>query len=337
MTFTSVAAIGAGRMGVGIAIAHALGGARTSLIDFKDRTPEEYQARADQLRADVAAVDQELRSHGLLAPDTAPLGELVSIDHGEPAAALLAAADLVYEGVPEFREAKVDALTRLADLVSPQTVIASTTSSMVPTELAEVVPHPERFLNVHWLNPAYITPLVEVSSHPGTAAEVVDRVCESLTSIGKVPVRMGSSPGYIVPRLQALIMNEAARMVAEGVATPAEIDKATRYGLGRRFAALGVLEFIDFGGADILHQATGQLGQSVDAHRYQVPDIIEELMASGQEGLRSGAGFYDHPTSTRADYRAQVLTRTIGTVRQLADLPDPELQSSERFGGRPEQ
>ena len=86
-----------------------------------------------------------------------------------------------------------------------------------------------------------------------------------MESIGKLPVVCGATPGYIVPRLQALVMNEAARMVEEGAATAEEIDKATRYGLGLRFAALGVVEFIDFGGADILHHASREMSASIDA------------------------------------------------------------------------
>ena len=82
---------------------------------------------------------------------------------------------------------------------------------------------------------------------------------ELMVQIGKLPVVCGPAPGYIVPRLQALVMNEAARMIEEGAATAEEIDKATRYGLGLRFAALGVVEFIDFGGSDILHHASREM------------------------------------------------------------------------------
>ena len=104
---------------------------------------------------------------------------------------------------------------------------------------------------MHWLNPAYVIPVVEISTHPGTDAAAVARTREIMESAGKLPVVCGVAPGYIVPRLQALVMNEAARMVEEGVASAEEIDKATRFGLGLRFAALGVVEFIDFGGYDI--------------------------------------------------------------------------------------
>ena len=109
-----------------------------------------------------------------------------------------------------------------------------------------------------------------------------------MTAIGKVPVVCGVAPGYIVPRLQALVMNEAARMIEDGVATAEEIDRATRYGLGLRFAAIGVVEFIDFGGADILHHASREMAGSVDAARYAAPPVIGRMMAEGRLGLKSG-------------------------------------------------
>ena len=171
----------------------------------------------------------------------------------------------MFEGVPETLEAKRDALR--ADLrrtARADAILASTTSSILVTELAPLVAHPERFLNVHWLNPAYLIPLVELSTHAGTAPPCWRALRALLEGIGKLPVVCGPAPGYIVPRLQALIMNEAARMVEEGVATAEEIDKATRYGLGLRFAAIGVVEFIDFGGNDILHHASRDMAASLE-------------------------------------------------------------------------
>jgi 3-hydroxybutyryl-CoA dehydrogenase len=125
----------------------------------------------------------------------------------------------------------------------------------------------------------------------------------------------GDAPGYIVPRLQALIMNEAARMIEEGVATAEEIDKATRYGLGLRFAALGVVEFIDFGGADILHHASREMSVSIDAARYRAPAILERLIADGRLGLKTGSGFYDHQGRDIPAYRRDVLARTLGMLK----------------------
>jgi 3-hydroxybutyryl-CoA dehydrogenase len=118
-----------------------------------------------------------------------------------------------------------------------------------------------------------------------------------------------------VPRLQALIMNEAARMVEEGVATAEEIDRATRYGLGLRFAAVGVIEFIDFGGNDILYYASRYLSERLSRERYTAPAIVDRLMQEGRIGLKTGEGFYDYRSRDVAAYRKDVLARTVGMLK----------------------
>ena len=104
-------------------------------------------------------------------------------------------------------------------------------------------------------------------------------------------------------------------MVEEGVATAEQIDLATRYGMGLRFAALGVVEFIDFGGCDILHHASRELSASLDAGRYTAPAIVECMVAEGRLGLKTGSGFYDYAGRDVAAYRRDVLARTLGMLR----------------------
>jgi 3-hydroxybutyryl-CoA dehydrogenase len=191
------------------------------------------------------------------------------------------------------------------------------------TDLAPLTTHPERLLNAHWLNPAYLIPLVELSAHPGTAPEVISRLRALLEDIGKIPVLCAATPGYIVPRLQALIMNEAARMVEEGVASADEIDKATRYGLGLRFSAIGVIEFIDYGGNDILYYASRYLAQHLSRERYTAPAIVDRLMREGNIGLKSGQGFYDYRERDLPAYRKDVLARTLGALKHAGLFRPP--------------
>ncbi|MGE5118110.1 MAG: 3-hydroxyacyl-CoA dehydrogenase NAD-binding domain-containing protein, partial [Betaproteobacteria bacterium] len=231
------------------------------------------------------------------------------------APAALTAAELLFEGVPETIEAKRDAFAALNRHCRADAVLTSTTSSMLVTQLAALVDRPERFLNMHWLNPAYLIPVVEISTHPGTEAAVVVRTKSIMQDVGKLPVVCGVAPGYIVPRLQALVMNEAARMVEEGVASAEEIDRATRYGLGLRFAALGVVEFIDFGGVDILHHASREMSASISRERYAAPAVVDRMVAEGRLGLKSGSGFYDYAGRDALAYRRDVLARTLGLLR----------------------
>ena len=313
---TRFAAVGAGRMGRGIAIAFAYAGHRIALIDLKQRSAADWQRLRSEARTEIAQSLSALVQLGVFAlPQAGRIAARVEYVDAAGAAQALANAELVFEGVPETLQAKREALAKVSSCCPAPAIIASTTSSMRVTELAALVTHPERFLNMHWLNPAYVIPVVELSTHAGTAPQVLARAKALLEGIGKLPVVCGDAPGYIVPRLQALIMNEAARMIEEGVATAEEIDKATRYGLGLRFAALGVVEFIDFGGADILHHASREMSASIDAARYRAPAILERLIADGRLGLKTGSGFYDHQGRDIPAYRRDVLARTLGMLK----------------------
>ena len=303
-------------MGRGIAIAFAYAGHRIALVDLRQRTPEAWRKLCDEARADIAGSLQGLAQLGALRDDQVDaIAARVEMVDAASAPLALAAADLVFEGVPETMEAKREAFEQLSRHCRDDAVLTSTTSSILVTQLAGLVRRPERFFNMHWLNPAYLIPVVELSTHPGTEPAVVARTREVMESIGKLPVVCGVAPGYIVPRLQALVMNEAARMVEEGVASAEEIDKATRYGLGLRFAALGVVEFIDFGGADILHHASREMSGSIDAARYAAPGVIGKMVAENRLGLKTGSGFYDYSGRDVPAYRRDVLARTLGMLR----------------------
>ena len=312
---TRFAAVGAGRMGRSIAIAFAYAGHRIAVVDLRERAASAWAA----LRADAeAGVQASLASLAQLGAITSAQAEAIAgrIDYIDAAgaAAALAEAELVFEGVTETLEAKREAFKQIGRHCSAAAIVASTTSSIPVTSLAPFVPEPRRFLNVHWLNPAYLIPVVELSVHAGTDAAVVERCKALMESIGKVPVVCGPTPGYIVPRLQALVMNEAARMIEEGAATAEEIDKATRFGMGLRFAAIGVVEFIDFGGSDILHHASREMAAALDAERYRAPAIVGQMVESGRLGVKSGTGFYDYAGRDVAAYRRDVLARTLAQL-----------------------
>jgi 3-hydroxybutyryl-CoA dehydrogenase len=270
----------------------------------------------DEARAEIEASLQGLAQLGVLTTEQVPLiAARVELVNAGGAAQALASAELVFEGVPETLAAKREAFAQMNLYCRDDAILTSTTSSILVTQIAEFVHRPERFLNIHWLNPAYVIPVVELSHHAGTAPAVLARARQLMEEIGKLPVVCGATPGYIVPRLQALVMNEAARMIEEGAATAEEIDKATRYGLGLRFAALGVVEFIDFGGCDILHHASREMSTSIDANRYRAPAILDRMIEQGHLGLKTGSGFYDYQGRDAAVYRRDALARTLSQLR----------------------
>lgn len=329
-----IAALGAGRMGRGIAHVFAYAGHRVVLVDIKPR-PEEARRRLEcEALGEIEASLAALAEIGAFAAAEIPaiLGR-IGFAGREAAPAALASADYVFEGVPEVLEWKREAFAFAVPHLGTDAVLASTTSSFLVDALAELTPVPERFLNVHWLNPAYIIPLVELSPSPRTDPAVLARMKALLEAIGKVPVVCAAAPGYIVPRIQALAMNEAARLVEEGVATAEDIDKATRYGIGFRYAAMGLLEFIDYGGGDILYYASRSLAEATGDRRFAAPEIIDRNMREGRVGLRSGRGFYDFTGIDAAAYRRDVLRRLLGQLTHVDLLLPPGAAARKRGDG----
>ena len=322
MVHEPIAIVGAGRMGRGIAQAYALANHDVLLIDLKQRTGDEFAGLVESVRRNVALDLRLAVELGYLDADAID-GVLRRIQTvpGSPRADGPIDGNLVYEALPETIELKRTAFDWINRHVRDDAVVASTTSTLGIDELASMVRRPERFLHAHWLNPAHLMPLVEVAVGAATAESAYRRVRDSLTGIGKVPVRCTASPGYIVPRIQALAMNEAARMVEEGVATAEDIDRAIRIGFGPRFAVLGLLEFIDWGGNDILFHASRHLARTLDETRYRAPGIIEDNMAAGRNGLREGRGFYDYGTLDTDAYRKRRLGQFLKLVDHLELLP----------------
>jgi 3-hydroxybutyryl-CoA dehydrogenase len=319
-----VACCGAGRMGRGIAHCFAYAGYKVRLLDAKPRDAgpqlELYTEALNEIRD---TLDMVLQFGGFEARATDAIMERVRMfphDHAEEA---LKGAHIVFEAVSETDDAKRGALTLIGKLADPQAIIASATSTYLSTQLSELCGRPERFLNAHWLNPAFLVPLVELSPTKATDRAVVEEVKALLTSIGKVPVECAASPGYIVPRIQALAMNEAARLVEEGVATVEDIDKAVKYGFGFRFAVLGLLEFIDWGGGDILYYASRYLAGAMGDERFAAPKVIDANMAEGRNGLRDGKGFYDYAAVDVPAYRRARLAAFFRMLQQSGLVMPP--------------
>lgn len=318
----NIAVAGAGRMGRGIALSFAWAGYPVALIDSEERSPQEFRELAAAVRADLDAEVQILVDTGVMSIER---GQAISsrIDVIARAASheTLQAADFVFEAVSEVLEIKQSTYAWLSESASKRVIVASTTSTMLADTLAGFIEGPERFTNAHWLNPAYLMPLVEVSPSGQTSADVVATLKELLEGIGKVPVVCKASPGYIVSRIQALALNEAVRLVDEGVASAEDIDRAIRVGFGIRYSVFGLLEFIDWGGGDILYYASNYLAKNLDAGRFSPPDIVARNMREGRNGLRDGIGFYDYRDRDIAAYQRERLTEFVRLLDRLALLP----------------
>jgi 3-hydroxybutyryl-CoA dehydrogenase len=312
-----VAVLGPGRIGRQIALAFALGGCHVSLVDLKARpaggaTAVFADARRELARDLRLMADEGVIADGEIAPACARLDERTDLD-------ALDGCELVQEALPELLDLKREMLGRVSQRMASDAVLASTSSTISPAHLAESVRGPERFLVAHWLNPAHIIPLVEVVPGRATDAGVVDRTIAFLEKLGKVPVRCADSPGFIGPRLQALLMNEAVRLVEEGVASPADVDRAFKAGMGFRYATVGIFEFIDWGGVDILHRASGFLAKALGDERFRPARLVEEKMARNELGPKTGRGFFDYAGDRRDTFETAKVRALLRQLRRERD------------------
>jgi 3-hydroxybutyryl-CoA dehydrogenase len=292
-------AYGAGRMGRGIAIAFAYAGHAIALVDSRRRDAAASARLRDEAFAEIRqSLDSLARLGAMDAGAVDAIAARVQWVDGADAPAALAGAEMVYEGVPETLDAKRDALAEIGRHCRADAVLTSTTSSILVTQLAPLVARPERFLNLHWLNPAYLIPVVELSTHPATSADAIERTRAAMTGIGKLPVVCG-----VAARLHRAAAagagDERGGADGRGRRRHRRGDRprdALRPGL--RFAAIGVVEFIDFGGADILHHASREMARSIDAARYAAPPVIGRMMEEGRLGLKTGSGSTTTPGAT---------------------------------------
>lgn len=323
---TIIACIGAGRMGQGIAHCMAYAGHDIRLLDAKPRSAQEFEKLQ---RATLSEVEKTLSMiaglGGFSTTDIPAIMARVSVLPRDKARVALAGASIVFEGVPEVEAAKRDAFALFDECADDNAILASTTSTMLSTDLAVFTQNENRFLNAHWLNPAFLVPLVELSPCEETSPETISRLREFLESIGKVPVVCKASPGFIVSRIQCLAMNEAARLVEEGVASAEDIDKAVHYGFGLRFAILGLLEFIDWGGGDILFHASRELSAALKDDRFAAPEIVKKNMEEGRIGLKTQSGFLNYSNMDIEAYRLERMAAFLKSLQNTGLAKPPVL------------
>lgn len=321
-----VASLGAGRMGRGVAVVFAYAGHEVAVVDFKERPQADFDKLAQDALSEIENTFGALARIGLMEASDAPrLMRRVRMVPATEAAEAFGDADYIFEALPEMLDLKRAALAHASRLAGADTIIASTTSTILVDDMADAVVDPGRFLNAHWLNPAFLVPLVELSPGARTRPETTAAIKAMLEGIGKAPVVCAATPGYIVPRIQGMAMNEAARMVEEGVASAEDIDKAITHGFGFRFAILGLLEFIDWGGGDILYHTSRYLTEALGHDRYAAPDIIERNMAEGRIGLKTRQGFLNYDGVDVDAYREKRLAAFAELLRRLGLARKPVL------------
>jgi 3-hydroxybutyryl-CoA dehydrogenase len=284
----TIAVIGAGIMGRGIAHAAALGGYRTILEDL---LPNALRRAETEIRANL---DKAVELNKVTAADAdAAFRRLEYAGSVEEAAR---EADLVIEAVPEEMESKVEIFTLLDKICRPTTILASNTSSLSVTEIASVTYRAKKILGMHFFNPVHKMKLLEIVCALETDDDTLATAVEVGKRMGKEVVVIKESPGFITSRINAMIGNEAFYMLQEGIASAADIDKALKLGLNH---PMGPFELVDLVGLDTRLHILEYLHKSL-GEKYRPAPLLVQYVKSGRLGRKSGRGVYEYPEVSKA-------------------------------------
>jgi 3-hydroxybutyryl-CoA dehydrogenase len=228
-------------------------------------------------------------------------------------------ASFISESIVEDLEIKQDLYARLESICGNNTVFASNTSAIMPSLLNRKMKDKSNLLVAHFWNPAYLAPLVEVCGSPDTRDQVIKLTLRLLRDIGNEPVQMKKEvPGFICNRIMHAMNREALSMIQKGILTAEEVDKAIRSSFGPRFANLGLMEFNDFVGLDLVRSVEVNLHPDLDTTSGPMP-ILDEKAQNGECGMKSGTGFYDWANKDPADIRRRRDKVFISNLRELAE------------------
>jgi 3-hydroxybutyryl-CoA dehydrogenase len=279
----TIAVIGAGIMGRGIAHVAALGGYRTILEDI---LPASLRRAEDEIRGNL---DKAIELGKVSRADAdAALARLEYASTVEDAAR---EADLVIEAVPEEMESKIEIFTLLDKICRPHTIIASNTSSLSVTEMASVTYRARKILGMHFFNPVHKMKLLEIVRALETDDETIAAGVEVGRRMGKEVVVIKESPGFITSRINAMIGNEAFYMLEEGIASAADIDKALKLGLNH---PMGPFEMVDLVGLDTRLHILEYLHESL-GEKFRPAPLLVQYVKEGRLGRKSGKGVFDYP------------------------------------------
>ena len=277
-----VAVLGAGTMGHGIAQVIAMTGYTVSIRDIEDRFLENAMARIKKSLEKLSAKGKIKES---------PESILHRIETTTDLKKAVSDADLIIEAVPENLDIKKSVLNEASEFAPENCIIASNTSTISITQLAEFTRHPENFVGIHFFNPPVLMKLVEITKGFKTDDTVIQLVIDFIHTLGKEPVLVEKdSAGFIVNRILMGALNEAANMLWEGVGSVESIDKAVKLGLNW---PMGPFELMDFIGLDVV-LAIAEVLQKEFGDKYAPSPMLKQMVRAGLLGRKSGKGFYSY-------------------------------------------
>jgi 3-hydroxybutyryl-CoA dehydrogenase len=284
-----IAVLGAGTMGRGIAHVAALGGFATRLYDVA-------QPALDAALAGIHANLDRGVAKGKVEASAAAAAK-TALETTSAFERAVAQADLVIEAVPESMDLKAETFRRAAAAAPAEALFASNTSGLSITEMADTSGRPERFAGMHFFNPVHLMRLVELVRGLETSSSTLELLRGVAERMGKEVVVVNESPGFVTSRINALIGNEAFRMLESGVASAEDIDKALKLGLNH---PMGPFEMVDLVGLDVRLSILEHLHQTL-GESYRPSNLLRQYVRAGRLGRKSGRGVYTYETGKRGE------------------------------------
>ena len=308
MNISNIAVVGAGTMGHGIAQVFALAGFEVALTDTDAKI---LGTAIPRIRANLKTILE----HNLVGEEkVAAVPARITLESNLVDA--VSEADFVIEAVFEDLNVKHDVISQLEEHCPSHTIITSNTSSFRVSDMAAALDRPERFLITHFWNPPYVIPLVEVVPGDETSAEAVRTTFKLLETVGKRPALVRKAvPGFVGNRLQHALRREAIAIVAEGIASPEDVDLIAKLSFGLRLPVVGPLETVDLGGLDLTLAIQAYLLPELDRST-EPSQLIRDKISRGELGAKAGKGFFDWPPGRQA----QVIQRRDKTLLELVEL-----------------
>ena len=290
MSIRTVAVIGAGTMGSGIAQVCAQTGWQTRLYDV---FPEGLQKGMDSISA--------FWEKGIARGKTTEQQKSewsANLSLHEDMSAAVSGADLVIEAVPEVMELKQSIFSQLEEMAPPHAILATNTSGLQIGDIASATECPERVIGMHFFNPVPLMALLELVRHESCSDDTVEAAQSIGSAMGKETILVRDVPGFATSRLGVVLGNEAIRMLADGVASASDIDTAMRLGYKH---PMGPLELSDLVGLDVRRDILNNLAEAFDDERYLPHPMLDRLVEAGNLGRKVGKGIYDWSSDVKSD------------------------------------
>jgi len=282
MSIRNVGVIGAGTMGNGIAQVSAVAGMNVVMVDITDTAVNRGVATITQ------SLDRLIKKEKLTVSEKEAVLDRIK---GTTKYSDLAGCDLVIEAATENQELKLTILRQIDQIVGPDTIVATNTSSISITKLASVISNPQRFIGTHFFNPVPVMGLIELISGLETTAATFDAMAEFAKALGKTPIKAKNRPGFIVNRVLCPMINEAVFALQEGLGTPEDIDAGMMLGCNH---PIGPLALADLIGLDTLLSVMDVFYKGFNDSKYRPAPLLQEMVDAGFLGRKSGRGFYHY-------------------------------------------